>query len=468
MIPESFIKTSSIRNGGRVLLLVTALSILSFGCGIFPPRSPSETPSLFPSATSVPPTGRLTPPSSATASPTIETLDPEVVLRMEEIEGQVIQLRGLHPTFPTQRELLTAEELQEEILDGLAQDYSPQEAEDDARVLAMLGLLDPGFDLWQLYLDLYTEQILGFYDDATEQMSILADADFDILERVTYAHEYVHALQDQSYDFQDVLHFDDAACEANGDRCLAIQALLEGDATLLQSQWLRTYASLADIGALLALNAGIETPAFTAAPEFIQESFLFPYDQGGSFVLHFYMRGQWAEVDNLYRNPPASTEQLLHPTHYPDDVPIILDLPELTGVLPSEWREIDRSTLGEWQLSKMLSQFLPAATVDLAAFGWGGDSYLALYDEANDREAIVLVTAWDTNSDATHFYNAMREYGNARFSNAEFSWDLMSWQAEGVYVSLVRSTRQVMWIMAPDSAIEGLLREAITIPMQQR
>jgi hypothetical protein len=395
-------------------------------------------------------------------------LNPEIVDQMEKIESQVIQLRGLRPTSPTDRALLTQEELRLEIMAELGEDYSPEEAEDDARVLSLLGLLEPGFDLWQLYQDLYAEQVLGYYDDASEQMTILADEDFDILERLTYAHEYAHALQDQSFDFQDVLQFDDAACEANGDRCMAVQALLEGDAMLLQSQWLRTYASGAEIATLLELNSGLETPVFSAAPEFIRKSMLFPYDQGGSFVLHYYLRGQWADIDDLYRNPPASTEQIIHPLHYPEDVPIVLELPDLDGVLPSGWREIDRSTLGEWQLSMMLSQYLPATTVDLAAIGWGGDSYVALHDDIDGRGAIVLVTAWDTNSDATHFYNAMREYGNARFSGATFSWDRMSWETDTVYVSLVRSTRQVMWIYAPDSTVEAALRSAITIPMQQR
>ncbi len=387
---------------------------------------------------------------------------------MEKIEDQVIQLRGLRPTSPTDRELLTAEEMQQEVLESLLEDYSPEEAADDVRVLALLGLLEPGFDLWTLYQDLYTEQVLGFYDDETEEMSILSDADFDILERLTYAHEYVHALQDQSYDFQDVLNFDDETCEANGDRCFAIQSLLEGDATLLQSQWLRTYATAADISNLVELNAAFESPVFSTAPEFIQQTMLFPYEQGVSFVLHFYMRGQWAAVDELYRNPPASTEQILHPTRYPNNVPIILELPDLENVLPPEWEEIARSTLGEWQLMMMLSQFLPSDSASIAANNWGGDTYVALYDETQDRCAIVLVTAWDSTSDATLFYNAMRDYAEARFEDATFSWEHTSWETDGIFASLVRATRQVMWILAPDSETESALRSAITIPMRQR
>jgi hypothetical protein len=467
MFPDLIIKPFPSKPWGRLLLLCATLSLFTFSCGLLQPDESRATPSPSPSATTSP-TSTPVAPAAASATPTIQALDPEIVDQMEKIESQVIQLRGLRPTSPTDRSLLTQEELQQEIMAELGEDYSPEEAEDDARVLALLGLLEPGFDLWQLYQDLYAEQVLGYYDDESEQMTILADEDFDILERLTYAHEYVHALQDQSFDFQDVLQFDDTACETNGDRCMAVQALLEGDAMLLQSQWLRTYASRTEIAALLELNSELETPVFYGAPEFIRKSMLFPYDQGGAFVLHYYLRRQWANIDDLYRNPPASTEQIIHPLHYPEDVPIVLELPDLDGFLPAGWREIERSTLGEWQLSMMLSQFLPAATVELAAIGWGGDSYIALHDDTNDRGAIVLVTAWDTNSDATHFYNAMRTYGNERFSGATFSWDRMSWEMDTVYVSLVRSTRQVMWILAPDSAVEAALRSAITIPMQQR
>ncbi len=466
MSPDLNLKPFLSKPWWRILLLCATISLFIFGCGMLQPEEP-PTASPSPSATTSP-TSTPDSPAAASATPTIQALDPEIVDQMEKIESQVIQLRGLRPTSPTDRALLTQEELQQDILVELGEDYSPQEAEEDARVLALLGLLEPGYDLWQLYQDLYAEQVLGYYDDVSEQMTILADEDFDILERLTYAHEYVHALQDQSFDFQDVLQYDDAVCEADGDRCMAVQALLEGDAMLLQSQWLRTYASRAEIATLLELNSGLETPVFSAAPEFIRHSMLFPYDQGGSFVLHYYLRGQWADIDDLYRDPPASTEQIIHPLHYPEDVPIVLELPGLDGVLPAGWREIDRSTLGEWQLSMMLSQYLPSATVDLAAIGWGGDSYIALHDDTSDQGAIVLVTAWDTNSDATHFYNAMREYGNARFSGATFSWDRMSWETDTVYVSLVRSTRQVMWIYAPNSAVEAALRSAITIPMQQR
>ena len=457
------------RHDLRVWLPVAAIIIAVSACGLpFQPPVPTPTRSSVPTATRPPATPSATSSPLPTPSPTIQALDPEVLEQMEEIENQVIQLRGWHPTSATHRRLLTAEEMHQEVVEVFLQDYTPEEAADEARVLALLGFLEPGYDLWTLYQDLYAEQVLGFYDDMSEQMSVLSDADFDILERLTYAHEYVHALQDQTHDFQDVLGYDDAACETSSDRCIAIQALLEGDAMLLQSQWLRTYASTADVGALLDLTAALESPVFSAAPEFIQQSVLFPYEKGASFVLHFYLRGQWSAVDDIYRNPPASTEQLLHPARYPDDVPTTLELPNLDGALSPKWREIARDTLGEWRIRMFLSQFLPSDIAQLAAEGWEGDTFLAFYDEARDRTAIVLVTAWETDSDATQFYSALQDYGNARFTDAEFSWEFMSWEMDGTFVSLVRSTLQVMWILAPDAATEAALRSAISIPAQQQ
>jgi hypothetical protein len=299
-------------------------------------------------------------------------------------------------------------------------------------------------------------------------MTIRSDADFDILARFTYAHEYDHFLQDHAFDFQDDLLYNDAACEGNGDRCLAIQALLEGDAVLLQSQWLRTYASQDEIADLIQITSTIQSPVFSTAPEFFQQSLLFPYDQGNTFVLHFYIRGQWAAVDALFRNPPVSTEQILHPESYPDEIPVVLEVPDLVAELGSEWRLMDRDTLGEWQLKLMLSEYLPGDTADSVAQGWGGDTYIALYDERQDRTALVLIIAWDTDNDAIQYYNAMREYGDTRFTDYMASGMRLVWQTETYYASLMRGGEQTLWILAPDEATEATIRESFTFPVRQQ
>jgi hypothetical protein len=425
-----------------------------------PDATPSPTTGPSPTATSDIP--------SPDASPTLQALPPDVLSKMQAIESQVMELRGLYPNAPTRRRLLTEDEMQRVVIDEITEGYSSEDAADDARVMELLGFLEPGFDLWTLYLDLYSEQVLGFYDDETEKMTVLSNANFDILAQFTYAHEYDHFLQDHTFDFKDDLHYDDAFCEANGDRCLAVQALFEGDAVLLQTQWLRIYASQDEIADLLEITSSIESPVFSTAPEFIQQSLVFPYDQGLEFVLHFHLKGQWASVDDIYRDPPASTEQILHPEKYPDDIPVVLEVPDLAAELGPDWRQLDRDILGEWQLKMMLSEYLLWDVADTAAKGWGGDTYIALHNDAQDRSAIVLIITWDTDQDATQYYEAMREYGDTRFTDYTASGMQLIWQTGTHYASLMRGGNQTLWILAPDEATEAALRSAFTFPVRQQ
>ncbi len=429
---------------------------------------PTATPEPTASPTAIPSPTATSDIPAPDASPTLQALPHDVLSKMETIEAQVMELRGLYPNAPTRRRLLTGDEMQQVVIDEITEGYTSEDAADDARVMSLLGFLEPGFDLWTLYLDLYSEQVLGFYDDETEDMTVLSDADFDILAQFTYAHEFDHFLQDHTYDFRDDLHYDETSCEANGDRCLAVQALFEGDAVLLQSQWLRTYASQDEIANLMELTAAFESPVFSTAPTFIQESMLFPYNQGLEFVLHFHIRGQWAAVDDVYRNPPASTEQILHPENYPDDIPVILEVPDLAAEFEPDWRQMDRDILGEWQLMMMLSEYLPGDVAENAAKGWGGDTYIAFHNDDLDQSAIILIIAWDTDQDATQYYDAMREYGDIRFTDYTASGLQLIWETENYYASLMRGGNQTLWILAPDEATEVALRSTFTFPVLQQ
>ncbi|MGH2621772.1 MAG: hypothetical protein ACRDHG_14555, partial [Anaerolineales bacterium] len=157
----------------------------------------------------------------------------EIREQMDQIQEEVVTLRGLQASGPVARALLSPEALRQYVTDDFLADYTEEEARDDARTLSLLGLMEPDYDLFNLYMELYSEQIAGFYDDELKQMFVVQGAGFRGVERITYAHEYTHALQDQHYDLRNGLGFNDEACEADSERCAAIQALLEGDATLL-------------------------------------------------------------------------------------------------------------------------------------------------------------------------------------------------------------------------------------------
>jgi hypothetical protein len=407
-------------------------------------------------------------PATPGLQPTGEALlSPEIRAEMDEIQEQVISLRGLQPTGPVERTLLTPDALRQHVLDDFLADYSQQEATDDARVLTLFGLLDPGLDLWNLYLELYAEQIAGYYDDETQQMYIVRGEGFEGPERLTYAHEYVHALQDQNYHLEEGLGYSDEACESDSERCAAIQSLIEGDASFLEAQWLRTFATQEDIQQITDFYGSLQSPVFNSAPAFLQQSFVFPYTQGFIFVSQSYRDGDWAAVDAVYADPPLSTEQILQPERYPDDRPVRLQAPDLSTTLGGDWRQIDSDVLGEMYLRLMLEERLSEPEVSTAAEGWGGDYYVALFNEQAGEGALVSVTSWDTLADAEEFFLTFREYGDVRFGGAvSFTPLAATWAGEGLYALSERHSDQTLWILAPDEATAQRLRQAVVFPAE--
>jgi hypothetical protein len=387
---------------------------------------------------------------------------------MDEIQRQVAALRGLDPLAPVNRSLLTPEDLRQRILDEFLSDYTEDEAAVDSRLLVLLGLLDPNVDLRTLYTDLLSEQVAGYYDDEAPAMFVVRGAGFAGPERLTYAHEYDHALQDQNFDIDEGLGYNDEACDVDRERCTAVNALLEGDATLLQAQWLRTFGTDQDRTEIQEFFATYESPVYDRAPQFLQKDLLFPYLQGLDFVSALFIEGDWAAVDEAYLHPPTSTEQILHPERYPDDVPIALEVPDPAAALGDGWNELRHEPLGEWTTLLTLEALLPSETAAEAAEGWGGDTVIVLSNEAMDQQALLLVTRWDTLVDAQEFLAAFTQYGNSRFGRGTSTTTRSVWADDERYSSIERSADQTLWILAPDPSAGEALRQAIPLPVDLR
>jgi hypothetical protein len=240
--------------------------------------------------------------------------------------------------------------------------------------------------------------------------------------------------------------------------------LIEGDAMLAEEQWWRTYSTEKDLEDLAAAIAEYDGAVFDAAPAFIQEDFLFPYDEGLAFVQHLFRQGGWAAVDDAYRDPPTTTEHILHPELYGKDEPIPVDLADLLANLGPGWREFESDVLGEWFTRLVLAEHIPDWEAAEAAAGWGGDRYRAVFHDEREEGALVVLTRWDRSRDAYEFVEAFREYAGLRFGDAvtEQTDRLWSWRQGSV--GLERVYDQTLWIVAPDEATRQALREAIEFP----
>ena len=359
-----------------------------------------------------------------TPSTAPSTVSTETAAEFVQIEEQVSSLRGLRLETPLKRESLTTAQLEEQVTTEFFKDYTPEEAAEDAATFSLLGLLPKDFDLLNFYKQLYAEQIAGYYDNETKSMYVVADKGFGGMERVTYAHEFTHALQDATYNFETGLGYSDAACKQNSEYCAAIQALIEGDATYTQLAWINQYATQQDIKDFQSFYATYKSPILDSAPAYMQDDMNFAYEKGNNFVKTILATNGEDAVDRAFISlRPVSTEQIMHPSRYPDDKPLKVTLPELAMDLGGNWKETDRETIGEWYTWLILARANDdnyrqiESLVSVAAEGWAGDQYAILSDGINS--AFVVTYQWDTSKDSEEAYKAFLTYTQLRFGKQD-------------------------------------------------
>lgn len=392
-----------------------------------------------------------------------------VAAQMDEIQQQVSEFRGLNLTGGFQRDLLSEEQLKQNVINDFFKDYTAEDAGHDSLILGAFGLLQPDFDLHQFYIDLYSEQVAGYYDNETKDMYVVAGEDFSGLERMTYAHEFTHTLQDQNYDIENGLKVNDEHCKQDSEYCAAVSALMEGDATLSESYWLMRFSTDLDKKQISSFYQTYTSPVYDSAPPFMKLDFVFPYQQGYDFVNDIYSNGSWKAVDAAYKDPPVSTEQILHPERYPDDKPIAVDVPDLLPVLGNDWEELDRNVMGEWYSYLILNAGyktafqLDESTAADATEGWGGDTYAVYGDKQSEQFVLVWQSLWETNRDTNEFWQASLDYAGKRWGKAQSSSDTnATWQTQDAgQVTLRRDGKQVLWLMTPSSEIQSQVLQSM-------
>ena len=447
----------------NLAFLSTLIALLLIGGCTARDDRPTSTPTKEP--TTVEPTSA---PVDTLDLESCPPMDAALNAEMDRIEQQVMTLRGLQATTPVERVLLTQGQLRQRIIDDFLAEYSEEDARDEVLVFSLFGLLPQDFDLFNFYVDFFEKQIAGFYDDSREEMAIICGSGFSGWERFIYSHEFTHVLQDQTYDLEEGLGFSEENCDLDSQRCAGIQALVEGDATVLQLQWMNTYASQEDIAQLMEYINNLDTPVFNTAPPFLSKDLLFPYEAGMYFVNTIFREGEWAAVDAVYQDPPSSTEQILHPERYPHDVPVKLVVPDALDSLGGDWILLDADTLGEWRTQLVLNEQLLRADAEPAAEGWGGDVYHVYHNEANGDNLLLLVTQWDTIKDVHEFRAAFIDYLEARFGEQTSTSSYVNvWDLAEAYVYFERNSNQTLWILAPDSDTADVLRQAVSLPVEQ-
>ncbi|MCA9556927.1 MAG: hypothetical protein KC583_00075, partial [Myxococcales bacterium] len=258
-----------------------------------------------------------------------------------------------------------------------------------------------------------------FYDHTRQELHIASWLPLFMQEPVM-AHEIFHAIQDQEWGGGALID----SKKHTHDAVLAHAALLEGDATLVMLNYAQAEVDpTADMStSKFAINmvatslplqmSSAQFPIMASAPDYLKQSLIFPYQRGLLFVAALRQGGRsWDDIREVYADPPASSEQILHPEKYwPDrDTPSVVKLP--APLWPGFTRGWE-GTAGEFHFQQMLLGHLEVAEAAKAAAGWDGDH--TVLETSGEQAVAVTLSTWDTPEDAAAFEAALRRVYDAR------------------------------------------------------
>ena len=307
--------------------------------------------------------------------------------RVEQVARSVEEVRGRRFQRPVPASEIDSPELKKVLRAKLTESF-PVDPELTLRTLTAFGLIPETPRLVDRLVDFYASQVIAFYDPETRHFYIVRGAEkaleqpgaesvegmSGMAERLIFAHELTHALQDETLRLDKRLK----DLKENGDRALALESLLEGEATLVMVR-----VALAD---LPGADAGVEemlAPLLSAGaleranvpkdiPDYFVEQLFFPYAEGTAYVRSAFKKGGWEALDRLWKSPPESSSEILHPgTAFHPDNDLFPGRPE--KLAPEGQRFLYADTTGEWGIRFVLRKQLDASEADAVAAGWRGD-----------------------------------------------------------------------------------------------
>ena len=398
----------------RATALLMGVALAAAACGATTPP-PTTGPSSAAPSTAAPTESAD---ASASVAPSAAGGAGDAVF--ETIEKQVVALRGL-PPVDVERETIDKAALIALSTANFDQDNPADYVAANERLYKALGLMDEEASLKGLFLDLIGSQVAGFYRPDDKKLYVVSrSGTVNGADKITFAHEYVHALQDANFD----IFKDPEALRDQTDQALARAAVYEGDATLLMTLWAFPNLTPAELQEAIAAGGDPDAAAIMAqTPAILTEGLLFPYNTGVLFVQPIQATGGWAAVDDVYGRLPISTEQVMHAEKYQAaEKPVVVTLPtDLAAAMGVGWSVAFQDTWGEFQTGVWLrGSGVAGAQANAAAAGWGGDR-LAVLNGPDGAWAVVIRSTWDSDAEAAEFLDSAQVAVNGLGSPADVS-----------------------------------------------
>jgi len=323
--------------------------------------------------------------------------------------------------------LISRAEVNQTLLKKFNEDKGAKKMEQDEIVLKKFGLLDQDFHLRPFLISLLTEQIAGFYDNKTKTVNLL-DWIQPEKQKPVLAHELTHALQDQKVNLEKWSDPEPEGVSKNvkednqriqtDEAATAREAVAEGQAMAVfidyslqgSGKTLATAPELAD----KLKNSGSDTsdsPVLARAPLLLQQSLLFPYDEGLAFEDRILVKaGVNVAFAGVLDHPPSSSFEIMHPDAYLAHAPVpVLLLPDLHPLLDSAYAPYDIGVMGELDVRMLTELFGGQEMAEALSPEWAGGVYYAL-----QRKSATVAEKATTASLGLLYYSRWKNADSAR------------------------------------------------------
>lgn len=345
----------------------------------------------------------------------------ELEASSDRILTQIEAMRGMRFKHDVKVDVADSETFQV-YTQALSDELIPPELQEAQELFSrLIGLFPVDLDIQAMTEEMLAKMVAGFYDPLTSTFYLVEQFPRGA-EGVILAHELTHALDDQYFDLLGSW----APMMVNSDRAMAFRAVIEGSGTNLMSAWMRRYPQEMDLQVLMRYQQQ-STVGLDDVPSSLWKPLIWAYNSGAAFLTRTdsVLQGQMEEasaddVVRAFREPPTSTEQVLHPEKYWSsehrDPPTEVAFD--AGKLPSGWSLVMDDTIGELGLGLILApdsdkdlgidQAMSAEYTYPATAGWDGDR-VALFRDEDGALAWRLFTVWDSERDAAEFLGAMSQ-----------------------------------------------------------
>ncbi len=340
------------------------------------------------------------------------------------IASELAMISGMNLHHPVPCDLISKQKVNEFLKKRVKEATTPEEIRAEELTLKKFGFVPPDFDLEKSTVDLLTEQAAAFYDYDKKKLFVTETTSPET-ESPVLAHELSHAIADQNFNLGKFIR----QGRKSDDGATARLAVMEGQATWLMSEYLarklgqslKNSPSLVRMMSALSDSSG-QYPVFDNAPLYLRETLIFPYTKGMLFQQAVIEKDGDKGFAEVFRRPPTSTQQILHPEKYFQAAqPVTPDLPD--PKLPRGFKSLVGGSLGELDHEVLLEQFAGKAAADEIGPHWSGSDFELRENKKEGRVVLLYAVQWDSPEMAHRYFEAYRQALGKKWKKMDVSME---------------------------------------------